>query len=417
MTTKLSDPAISTARTDATPASVRRRLRPLYAATMLQGIALWVPVEKLFMTEIGFNAASIGVMAAAYAAVVPLLEVPTGILADRWSRRGVMILASLAGLLHLVIGALSHNVTTYIVASLLLGAFIAFQSGTVDALVYDVVVEVTGDSDQFQRYFGRTHLYSSAALTASALLGGWIAAVASTRATYVLTIPFLVGSVAALLRFDEPTLHRRGQHLSLRSHVTATYRAVSRRGLLPVVAMSVLCGLMLQMVFEFGPLCLVALRTSPALYGPVTAAMLLVVGLAGPLAGRLKFNGLPTLATIAAGMTVCGLTVVTIHHALVVITALAGLALFIVTVSIFMTRLLHDAIRSEIRSGVSSLVSTVTWIGFMPVALAFGLVTKAHGVYTGGRLIAGLAALAALLAVHVGVRSRSAPAVVAAAAA
>ncbi len=142
-----------------------------------------------------------------------------------------------------------------------------------------------------------------------------------------------------------------------------------------------------------------------------------LTGLAGPLAGRLKFNGLPTLATIAAGMTVCGLTVVTIHHALVVITALAGLALFIVTVSIFMTRLLHDAIRSEIRSGVSSLVSTVTWIGFMPVALAFGLVTKAHGVYTGGRLIAGLAALAALLAVHVGVRSRSAPAVVAAAAA
>ena len=44
----------------------------------LQGLILWVPIEKLFMTQIGFDAASVGVMAAAYAAVTPLLEVPSG---------------------------------------------------------------------------------------------------------------------------------------------------------------------------------------------------------------------------------------------------------------------------------------------------------------------------------------------------
>ena len=37
--------------------SPARRLRPLRAALFLQGICLWVPVEKLFMTEIGFDAA------------------------------------------------------------------------------------------------------------------------------------------------------------------------------------------------------------------------------------------------------------------------------------------------------------------------------------------------------------------------
>lgn len=41
---------------------------------------LWYPVEKLFMSEIGFDAAAVGVMAAAYAAVVPLFEVPSGVL-------------------------------------------------------------------------------------------------------------------------------------------------------------------------------------------------------------------------------------------------------------------------------------------------------------------------------------------------
>ena len=48
------------------------------------------------MTEIGFDAASIGVMAAAYAALVPIIEIPSGILADRWSRRGVLVIAAVA---------------------------------------------------------------------------------------------------------------------------------------------------------------------------------------------------------------------------------------------------------------------------------------------------------------------------------
>lgn len=55
----------------------------------MQNFALWVPVEKMFMTEIGFVAVTIGV-AAMCAAVVPVLEVPFGVLADGWSRTGLM---------------------------------------------------------------------------------------------------------------------------------------------------------------------------------------------------------------------------------------------------------------------------------------------------------------------------------------
>ena len=55
----------------AAPQTLSRRLLPLQIGVALQGLILWVPIEKLFMTEIGFDAASVGAMAAAYAAVVP----------------------------------------------------------------------------------------------------------------------------------------------------------------------------------------------------------------------------------------------------------------------------------------------------------------------------------------------------------
>ena len=58
--------------------ALQRRLLPLHLAVGLQGVMLWVPVEKLFMSEIGFDPAAVGLMAAAYAAVVPIFEVPSG---------------------------------------------------------------------------------------------------------------------------------------------------------------------------------------------------------------------------------------------------------------------------------------------------------------------------------------------------
>ena len=151
--------------------SLGRRFAPLMVAMALQGMVLWVPVEKLFMSEIGFTPASVGVMAAAYAAVVPLLEVPSGVLADRWSRMRLMVLACVALLASSVIGGLSHGGATYIVSAAVLGAYFALSSGTVDSIVYDTVLEETGSSDLYEIWIGRVRMVESGALVVSALGG------------------------------------------------------------------------------------------------------------------------------------------------------------------------------------------------------------------------------------------------------
>src|SRR5688572_22469832 len=187
---------------------LEQRLRPMYVASFLQNVALWVPIEKLFMTGIGFDNGSVAVMAAAYAAVVPLLEMPSGILADRWSRKGVVLLAQSALVVSVVIGGLSRSVGSYIVAALFLGVFFALQSGTIESIAYDTVLEETGDSTVFERTIGRVRFVESAGLVVSALAGGVLAEVLSLRATYFMTVPFIVVAAVALLRFREPQLHQ-----------------------------------------------------------------------------------------------------------------------------------------------------------------------------------------------------------------
>ena len=114
-------------------------------------------------------------MAAVYAVVVPVLEVPSGVLADRWSRRGVLILASVAAIISVLVGGFSQSVTAYMISAVFLGVFFALQSGTLESVVYDTVLEETGDSDAFERTIGRVRLVESVALVASALIGGAIA--------------------------------------------------------------------------------------------------------------------------------------------------------------------------------------------------------------------------------------------------
>jgi MFS family permease len=76
--------------------TLNKRLFPLYIAAFFHGFVLWYAIEKLFMRQIGFDDAGIGVMVAAYCALMVIAETPTGILADRWSRKGVLVLARLA---------------------------------------------------------------------------------------------------------------------------------------------------------------------------------------------------------------------------------------------------------------------------------------------------------------------------------
>jgi MFS family permease len=371
---------------------------PLQIGVALQGLILWVPIEKLFMTEIGFDAASVGAMAAAYAAVVPLLEVPSGILADRWSRRWVMILGCVALMASSLIGGLSHNVITYVIGAMVLGVYFAFSSGTVDSIVYDAVVEETGSNELYERWIGRIRAVESAAFVLSALAGGVLAQYTSSRFTYFATIPLVGLAIIGFLRFDEPRLHQAAERVSLRSHVALTFRTmITSRPVLRVLLLAATAGLLSSAVFEFGPLWLVALAAPAVLYGPYWAALVSTLGIGGLLIGKLRLERWLMLAIlIILSLAACVLLTWTRSLA-VVVAAQVVLGLVLAIVGIHASRLLHDAVPSSIRAGVSSGAGTLTWMLFLPFSLLFGWLAREEGVNSSGFMLGGAVVVLAIL--------------------
>jgi MFS family permease len=387
----------------AAPRTLARRLLPLQIGMALQGLILWVPIEKLFMTQIGFDAASVGAMAAAYAAVVPLLEVPSGILADRWSRSRLMVLACVALMVSSLLGGLSHSVIAYVIAAMILGVYFAFSSGTVDSIVYDTVVEETGSNELYERWIGRIRAVESAAFVLSALAGGVLAQYTSARVTYFATIPLVGLAIIGFLRFHEPRLHQPAERETLRSHVALTLKTmVTSRAVLLVLLLVATAGLLSQAIFEFGPLWLVAMAAPAVLYGPYWAVLVSTLGIGGLLIGKLHLERRLMVATLIILSLATALVLTSTRSLPIVIAAQAVLALVLALLGIHASRLLHDAVPSSIRAGVSSGAGTLTWVLFLPFSLVFGWTARDSGIATSGFMLVGVVViLSALLILSV----------------
>jgi MFS family permease len=377
--------------------SISRRLRPLYIATFFQSFVLWYAVEKFFMHDIGFNDAQIAIAGILLSVGMIFAQTPTGILADRWSRKGVLILASAILIVSTLVGALSKGVNIYYVCEFLWGVYTATASGIRDSIVYDVLIEDAGDASRFEHYFGRVQLCASIGFVPGSLLGGVVGDVFGLRANYWISVPLVGISIIALLRFREPTVHRNTPSVSVAKHAAQTLQAFGRSGsFFWIVLLGVLFGMISRLLVYFGPVWYLGFALPVVLWGPAYAFTELSGGIAGAISSAIK-NQRYGPFFVAGFMCTLSLTLTSRVSALAVIVAQTVVLASYGVLVIFLNRHLHDALPSHLRAGVSSTVGTVSQLAFLPVAFLFGRISNAHGIFGAAWLVVVVTILCAVI--------------------
>ena len=245
---------------------------------------------------------------------------------------------------------------------------------------------------------GRIRAVESAAFVLSALTGGVLAQYTSSRFTYFATIPLVGLAIIGFLRFDEPRLHQAAERVNLRSHIALTFRTmITSRPVLRVLLLAATAGLLSSAVFEFGPLWLVALAAPAVLYGPYWAALVSTLGIGGLLTSKLRLERWLMLAILIILSLAASVLLTWTRSLAVVVVAQVLLGLVLAIVGIHASRLLHDAVPSSIRAGVSSGAGTLTWMLFLPFSLVFGWVAREEGVNSSGFMLAGAVVVLAIL--------------------
>src|SRR5688572_26189214 len=99
---------------------MRSNLWKIRAITALDEALLFIGIAVPFLEQNGLSLQQIFLLQGIFAAVLVILEIPTGYIADRWGRKNSIVLSTAFGVIAILIYALGSNFAGFIIAEILL---------------------------------------------------------------------------------------------------------------------------------------------------------------------------------------------------------------------------------------------------------------------------------------------------------
>lgn len=190
-----------------------RNLRLFYAFRLLATSYLFVPIFMLFQADRGLTFFERLALGGIYSAVIILVEVPTGVLADRLGRRRSMMWGAITMVASCLLAARANDFFEFAIAESLAALSMALVSGADSAYLYDLLAA----HDRAHEYPRRESTASAWHLLGSALafVGGGALAVVHLALPYLVTagVAAIAAVVACLLEEDTddvPIIKRTG---------------------------------------------------------------------------------------------------------------------------------------------------------------------------------------------------------------
>ena len=181
--------------------NLRFFLTTLYAHRFFKEFILLYPVYMLMFESSGLSLFEISMLMMIWSVPVFLLEIPSGILADRWSRKWMIVIGTSFKLITLILWFFADGFWLFALGFVFWGIQEAFCSGSTEALLFDVLKK-HGRDDEYEKAAGRGNFYAGVGLAASMLLGGLAASNGFELAT-LLSIASVVVAVLLALLLDE----------------------------------------------------------------------------------------------------------------------------------------------------------------------------------------------------------------------
>jgi MFS family permease len=177
----------------------------LYLFCFFQHLIFAYVIERLFGLERGITIQQMVYIEIIYAAVVMLLEIPTGVLADRWSRKNLIIICAVFTFFEFYILIFAFNFWLFALSSVAAAVAGALESGTENALFYDSL-KLTGKEREFEKVIGRKNIFASLSNILAALGGGLMASHFGYTSTFWFSLIGVSLSVFIAFTLYEPEI-------------------------------------------------------------------------------------------------------------------------------------------------------------------------------------------------------------------
>jgi MFS family permease len=160
------------------------------------------PVYLLLFTSKGLDLGQISLLFAIWSLPVVLFEVPTGILADHWSRKNMIVLGSLCKMLCFVSWFFADGFVLFAVGFLLWGLGEALTSGSEEALLFDNL-KLRDAEHMFEKVYGKGTFYAGLGVALSCFTGGFLAELITFKGVLLISVGSVLLSSIVASRFQE----------------------------------------------------------------------------------------------------------------------------------------------------------------------------------------------------------------------
>jgi MFS family permease len=302
------------------------------------------------------------------------LELPTGVIADKISRRISVALGYLLTSLPFLLLPFTDNYMFLIVIFSVKAIGKALTSGADNSLLYDLLSDYNS-TDLYKKVLNKSKSLMMLVTAVCIFIGGFLAEI-NIEWTLILPFPLMVLGAVCVMMMDEPETSKKAKEIQQSNYLKHTAEAIktifnNKQLLKLAIIWSVVVGLAVNMKWIYTPI-FQSLDLNFVLIGGLTTVLYLLKSILALVSIRLmRLDIKKSLPIYSLLLSLSFIFPVVFYNAFIVIFSLVVIILFTETITAITEEEVHQKIESKNRSTamsglnlVSSVVATIMLNGF-----------------------------------------------------
>lgn len=369
---------------------IRSNIWKLYAYWFCHSLIFAYVIERLYWAERGITVQQVVYTEIIYAATVIILEVPSGALADKWSRKNMLIINAVLHFIEFLMLIFANRFWHFALIVFLSGIGKAMSSGTSNAILYDSL-KLINEEDKFEKLLGRVNFFDYSSSLIGALVGSYVAYRAGLVSVYWLSLISVGISIFVAISITEPKIITQidKEEVHYLGIVKNAYSFLKNEPIIRfILLLGIIIGASMVYVDEFWQIYISEIKIPVIYFGVISGIRSLSSSVFGIIAYRIKkwfsyrtiFTA--TLFIYAAALILTGY----VKNIFGLIPLAAAFSVFGV-IEPLVSGYLHHRTDSSCRATVESFQSLV-YRGFsIIIGLAFGFLSTNYSIFHGFRFL------------------------------
>jgi MFS family permease len=250
------------------------------------------PLYLLMFEKGGLSVSQISLLLAIWSVPSVILEIPTGVLADRWSRRNMLLLGQVLKAGCYLIWIFADCFGIYALGFVLWGIGGTFKSGSEEALLYDSM-KLTNREERFEQILGRGRFLSGISTVLASIFGGLIGMRFGLPLVLIISVISALSGAITVFSMKEVNLYKDRIATEKREREERTLQGaltfiVKRKEILLYSLLSLLVITTAGILDEYDQLIAEGFGLSIALIGGWTAVRFILIAFGGILASSMR---------------------------------------------------------------------------------------------------------------------------------